>query len=146
MVLRTRVRARTAVCRCGEGSARVHGRYVRHLRDVAAGGLGVVIELCIRRFRCENPACSAVTFAEQVAGLTAPHSRQTPLLRGLLTRIGLALAGRAGARLASAMGVRVGKDHLLRLVRALPDPEVGMSKCWASTTSPSAKAAITARC
>lgn len=86
----------------------MHGRYVRKLRDVAAGGLGVVIELRIRRFRCENPACTAVTFAEQIAGLTTPHSRYTPLLRGVLTRLGLALAGRAGARLAAAIGIAVG--------------------------------------
>ncbi|WP_307672057.1 hypothetical protein [Streptomyces sp. V4I2] len=72
------------------------------MRDVAVGGLGVVIELRIRRFRRENTACTAVTFAEQIVGLTTPHSRPTPLLRGVLTRIGLALAGRAGARLASA--------------------------------------------
>ncbi|MFF0747161.1 transposase family protein [Streptomyces sp. NPDC004111] len=82
VVLRTRVRAATGSCRCGQSSARVHGRYVRKLRDAAVGGLGVVIELCVRRFRCENPACAAVTFAEQVAGLTGPHSRYTPLMQG----------------------------------------------------------------
>lgn len=125
VVLRTRMRATTAVCRCGQSSARVHGRYVRKLRDVAVGGLGVVIELSMRRFRCENSACPAVTFAEQITGLTTPHSRQTPLLRGVLTQIGLSLAGRAGARLAFAVGITVGKDALLRLVRALPEPEVG---------------------
>ncbi|MEU4712866.1 transposase [Micromonospora purpureochromogenes] len=43
-------------------------------------------------------------------------------MRELLTRIGLALAGRAGARLAAAVGVVVGRDTLLRLVKALPDP------------------------
>ncbi|WP_063779746.1 transposase family protein [Streptomyces sp. AcH 505] len=67
VVLRTRVRSATGTCRCGQSSAQVHGRYVRRLRDVAVGGLGVVIELCVRRFRCENPACTAVTFAEQIA-------------------------------------------------------------------------------
>jgi transposase len=125
VVFGARVRAATAVCRCGESSARVHGRYIRRLRDVAAGGVGVVIELCVRRFRCENPVCPAVTFAEQIAGLTTPHSRYTPSLRGMLTQIGLALAGRAGARLATAMGITVGRDTLLRLVRALPEPDVG---------------------
>ncbi|WP_424894261.1 transposase family protein [Streptomyces sp. SAI-124] len=51
-----RARAATAASRCGQGSAQVHGRYVRQLRDVAMGGLSVVIELCIRRFRCvRNP-------------------------------------------------------------------------------------------
>ncbi|MEH0549175.1 ISL3 family transposase [Streptomyces sp. B21-105] len=125
VLLRTRVRAATGSCRCGQSSARVHGRYARKLRDVAVGGLGVVIELCVRRFRCENPACTVVTFAEQITGLTTPHSRYTPLLRGLLTHIGLALAGRAGARLAAAAGIAVGKDTLLRLVRTLPEPETG---------------------
>lgn len=103
----------------------MHGRYVRELRDVAVGGLGVVIQLSIRRFRCDNAACSVVTFAEQIAGLTTPHSRHTPVLRGLLAQIGLALAGRAGARLADAVGIRVGRDTLLRLVRDLPEPDVG---------------------
>ncbi|MGW8358055.1 ISL3 family transposase [Streptomyces wedmorensis] len=125
VVLRTRVRAATGSCRCGQSSARVHGRYARRLRDVAAGGLGVVIELSIRRFRCENPDCPAVTFAEQISGLTTPHSRYTPLMRGVLTQIGLALAGRAGARLAAVFGVTVGKDMLLQLVRDLPEPEAG---------------------
>ncbi|MFD8525492.1 transposase family protein [Streptomyces capillispiralis] len=125
VLLRTRVRAATGSCRCGQSSARAHGRYARRLRDVAVGGLGVVIELCVRRFRCENPACPVVTFAEQITGLTTPHSRHTPLLRGVLRQIGLALAGRAGARLAAAAGIAVGRDTLLRLVRALPEPEIG---------------------
>ncbi|MFI8233855.1 ISL3 family transposase [Streptomyces sp. NPDC085900] len=125
VVLRARVRATTGSCGCGQSSARVHGQYVRRLRDVSVGGLGVVIELRVRRFRCENPACMAVTFAEQISGLTTPHSRHTPLLREVLTQIGLALAGRAGARLASAVGLTIGKDTLLRLVRSLPEPEIG---------------------
>jgi transposase len=103
----------------------VHGGYVRQLRDAAAGGVQVVIALRVRRFRCGNAGCPAVTFAEQVAGLTSPHSRFTPLLRGLLTQIALALAGRAGVRLAAAAGVAVGRDTLLRLIRALPEPAAG---------------------
>jgi transposase len=42
-----------------------------------------------------------------------------------LTQIGLALAGRAGARLASAVGLTIGRDTLLRLVRSLPEAEIG---------------------
>jgi ABC-type protease/lipase transport system fused ATPase/permease subunit len=66
-----------------------------------------------------------VTFVEQVPGLTTAHSRYTPLLRGMLAQIGLALAGRAGARLAVQVGLTAGKDTLLRLVRALPEPDDG---------------------
>ncbi|MEV8510582.1 transposase [Actinoplanes sp. NPDC051475] len=43
----------------------------------------------------------------------------------MLTAIGLALAGRAGARLSTAWGMPASRDRLLRLVRALPDPPVG---------------------
>ncbi|MFF0747162.1 transposase [Streptomyces sp. NPDC004111] len=42
-----------------------------------------------------------------------------------MTQIGLALAGRAGARLAATGGLPVGKDTLLQLVRALPEPDIG---------------------
>jgi transposase len=125
-VLEARVRAASAACpRCGRVSGRVHGSYVRQLRDAAVGGVQLVIALRVRRFRCCNAACPAVTFAEQVAGLTGPYSRFTPLLRGLLTQIGLALAGRAGVRLAAVAGVAVGRDTLLRLVKALPEPAIG---------------------
>ncbi|MCM3884107.1 ISL3 family transposase [Frankia sp. R82] len=110
--------------RCATVSARVHGRYRRRLVDTALGGLGVVVELVVRRFRCAEAGCVVVTFAEQVEGLTSPYARFTPPAAGALREIGLALAGRAGARLAAALGLEVGRDTLLRRVRALPDPEV----------------------
>lgn len=39
------------------------------------------------------------------------HQRKTQLLRGLLEAIALALAGRAGARLAAAMGIEVSRPR-----------------------------------
>jgi transposase len=62
-------RAEAACCpRCGQESARVHGGYARMVADGAAGGRPVLIVLQVRRFRCRNPACPAVTFAEQAGG------------------------------------------------------------------------------
>jgi len=58
--------------------------------------------------------------------LTKAYTRTTALLRGILEKIALALAGRAGSRLASTLGVSVGRSTLLRLVRALPDPPTGV--------------------
>ena len=126
VTMHARARLSGAACpHCGSASGRVHGRYVRRLADAAVSGAGVVIELLVRRFKCLNPACRAVTFAEQIAGLTSPHARYTPLLREQLTSIALALAGRAGERLAGVLGLRVAKDTLLRLVRAVPEESVG---------------------
>ncbi len=42
-----------------------------------------------------------------------------------LEAVALALAGRAGTRLASALGIAVSRTTLIRLIRALPDPGIG---------------------
>jgi transposase len=121
-----RPRADRASCRCcGTGSLRVHSRYERRLADAAVAGRRVEIRLQVRRFFCDEALCSARTFAEQIPGLTARHARRSPLLRRMLESIGLALAGRAGARLAGALGLPTSRSALLRLIRALPDPEIG---------------------
>ncbi|MEU3373542.1 hypothetical protein ABZ734_24175 [Streptomyces sp. NPDC006660] len=62
------------------------------------------------------------TFAEQVPGLTRRHSRWTERLRSALAEVGLALAGRAGARIADVFGISVSRSTVLRLVESLPDP------------------------
>ena len=124
--LAARVRASTADCaRCGQPAARVHSSYRRHLSDAPISGRPVAVVLRVRRFFCDNAGCKARTFAEQVPGLTTPRARRTGLLKATLEAIGLALAGRAGARLADKLGVPVSRDSMLRLVRALPDPPIG---------------------
>jgi transposase len=118
-----RVAAGTACCpSCGRVVSRVHSRYQRHLDDTAVAGQPVVIHLTVRRFFCPASGCPRRTFAEQVPGLTCRYGRRTPVARRLLEAIGLALGGRAGARLAAASGVAAGRATLLRLVRALPEP------------------------
>jgi len=41
----------------------------------------------------------------------------------MLTAVALALAGRAGARLAPLLGLLAGRTGMLRLIMALPDPQ-----------------------
>jgi transposase len=101
----------------------VHSRYERRLDDVALAGEPVEIRLRVRRFFCGQAACPARTFAEQIPGLTSRHARRSPALRRSLSDIGVALAGRAGARLAGLLGLPTSRSSLLRLVHALPDPD-----------------------
>ncbi|MEQ4210489.1 ISL3 family transposase, partial [Actinopolymorpha sp. B9G3] len=124
---RTR-RTGVACPRCGSVSRRVHSRYWRRLADTPVGGRPVLIKLEVRRLFCSAASCPAVTFAEQVPGLTSRYARRTPLLRKLLERIGVTLAGRAGSRLATHLGIAVGRASLLRLVRDLPDPQIDSLK------------------
>ncbi|MCZ4103490.1 MULTISPECIES: transposase family protein [Streptomyces] len=90
---------------CGRASARVHDRYERQLQDLPLAGHAVRILLSVRRFVCVAPGCSQRTFAEQIPGLTSPYARCTDRLGELLDRVALALAGRAGSRMATALGL-----------------------------------------
>ncbi|MFF4618232.1 ISL3 family transposase [Nonomuraea jabiensis] len=110
--------------KCGLLSTRVHSRYRRTVWDLATGGRPVKVELEVRRFFCGEPSCDREIFAEQVGGLTQRHARRSNALRTLLTSIAVALAGRAGARMACLVGVPVSRSTLLRILRALPDPEI----------------------
>ena len=82
----------------------------------------MVIRLRVRRFFCGWPGCPATTFAEQVEGLTSRYARRSPPLQRMLAAVALALAGRAGARLACVLGAVAGRSSMLRLIGALPDP------------------------
>jgi transposase len=102
-------------------SARTHGGYRRTLIDTPIAGRQVRVEVGVRRFRCDAE-CAATTFAEQIPGLTSPFARYTPSATRASVSIALALAGRAGARLAADLGLPAGRDTLIRLIRAQPDP------------------------
>jgi transposase len=110
---------------CGVPSARLHGHYHRLLQDLPAGGRQVLIRLSVRRLSCRNPACGVRTFAEPVECLAGRHARNTRPLRSMLERLAPALAARAGSRLLAMLGVTASRDTLIRLVRALPDPQIG---------------------
>jgi transposase len=124
-----RARAERGVCpRCGQPSGRVHSTYGRRLADAPVGGQRVLIRVAVRRFFCGSPDCPAATFAEQIDGLTARRARRTPPLARALTAVALALAGRAGTRLAGLLDLVAGRSSLLRLIMALPDSPPGPVK------------------
>jgi transposase len=119
-----RGRGAAAACPdCGYFSDRVHDRYQRRLKDLPLAEQGFVIRLTVRRFICGSVACPRRTFAEPFSRLAAPYARFTARLNRALERVALALAGRAGARLAAQLGFGAGRMTLLRRVMALPDPQ-----------------------
>ncbi|WP_326762553.1 ISL3 family transposase [Streptomyces phaeochromogenes] len=122
-----RIGARTTAGRaacpgCGCWSGRIHGSYLRFPRDLPTAGKFVVVSLRVRRFVCAEDCCPRKTFAEQVPGLTRRFGRRTERLRSTLVSVGLALAGRAGARMTDTFGAPVSRNTLLRLIGSLPDP------------------------
>ncbi|MGW3045526.1 ISL3 family transposase [Kitasatospora sp. NPDC001159] len=110
---------------CGGWSDRAHSGYERRIGDTAVSGRELVLHLRVRRFFCDRAECGRRTFAEQIPGLTFRYGRCTVPLRKAREAVALALGGRAGARLAERLAVGIGRDALIRLIRALPDPAVG---------------------
>jgi hypothetical protein len=82
-----------------------------------------MIHLLVGRFVCGNEACGKKTFAEQVPGLTVRSGRRSVGLGENLRAVALALGGRAGARLADQLAAAVSRMTLIRMIRALPDPD-----------------------
>ncbi|MFD9270557.1 ISL3 family transposase [Streptomyces goshikiensis] len=119
-------RQQTVTCpSCGMLAARVHSTYMRRLADRPLGGRRMLLRLKIRRFFCDNDLCSRRTMAEQVPCLTTPYRRRTLAAARIVQAIGMAVGGRAGARLAGYLPVRASRDVIVREVRRLPDPLSG---------------------
>jgi transposase len=115
-----------AVCPvCGVPARRVHSRYERRISDTAVSGRELLIHLGVRRFFCDNVACSKKIFSEQVPGLTVRYGRRSIGLGETLRAVALALGGRAGARLSRRLAAAVSRMTLLRIIRATPDPAPG---------------------
>ena len=60
--------------------------------------------------------------------MTVRYRRRSVPLLGMLAGLGLELGGRAGSRLAGALGVPVHSSTVLGLVMALPDPPVAAAR------------------
>ena len=102
---------------CGHPSLRRHSSYSRRLADLPWQSRRVQIEVQVRRLRCGRPGCAHRILAERLPAVARPSAQRTARLGNLQHHIGLALGGKAGARLAERIGTPVSGATLLRLVR-----------------------------
>ena len=106
---------------CALLSHRIHSHYVRTLADLPWQEKAVCIRLHARRFFCTNAQCKTRIFTERFPEFVVPYGRRTLALHQALHLIGLALGGRAGARLAQGLKMRVARDSILRALRRWPE-------------------------
>ena len=107
---------------CDVQTTRVHSRYTRTVADLSWGAYAVRLQLRVRKFFCDHPACPRQIFTERLPTVAAPWARRTLRLAQHLSALGIALSGQAGARLAARFQWWTSPDTLLRLVRAAPAP------------------------
>lgn len=112
--------ARSPVARCPNCrhvSTRLHSRYNRRIADLPWQGRSVAIQLRVRRLRCANRGCRRRIFTETDKNVVAPSGRRTQRLGEVQRCIGLALVGRAGARLLDKLSMPISADTMLRIVK-----------------------------
>jgi len=110
---------------CNQPALRVHSGYRRVPADLPCGGVPIRLELHARRFHCDAVNCPCRIFTERLPGVLPPYARRTSRLTEALEAIAHALGGKAGARLASCLGMNTSRDALLRrLKEAAPATDV----------------------
>jgi transposase len=97
-------------------SGRVHARYRRRPVDLPWRGHPVRLVLTVRRFACANGGCARRTFVESFGRQLGGRARRTGAADDWL-RLARAAGAEVGARLATAAGLAVSADTLLRLER-----------------------------
>ena len=102
---------------CGTVSGRVHDSRRRRPLDLPWRGHPVRVVLTVRRFVCAKATCARRTFAEDFGDQLGGRARRTPGADAFLLRLVRAAGAEAGARLATAAGLAVSPDTLLRLER-----------------------------
>jgi transposase len=107
---------------CGHPATRRQSRSTRSVADVPWQGVPFHLELHVRRFFCDQSACSRHLFTERLPGLLAPAARRTRRLVAGLRAVGFACGGRAGARLLQVLGLPTGADTRVREMRRAPVP------------------------
>lgn len=114
LIVTARARRRVVACPvCGHASRRVHSRYERTLADLPWHGLRVRLTVQVRRFFCDAPECTRRIFTERLPRTAAPYARRTARAVDALAAIALAVGGRAGARLAQALGMNASPGSVL---------------------------------
>lgn len=121
--LEVQARRRAAACpQCQHRSTAVHSSYLRTVTDLPLGGAPVRLRVRVRRFFCRSAACAQRIFAERFPALAPSRGRYSAGVYATLQHIGFAAGGRAGARLARALGVPGSSRTMLRLVHRTPLP------------------------
>ena len=110
-------RRRSAACpNCQHPSRAVHSVYRRTVADLPLAGAMLLLHLQVRRFFCRHITCPQRIVAERFPSLVPVRGRHSRGVCSALRHVGLAVGGRAGVRLARALGLPGSFRTLVRLV------------------------------
>ena len=101
---------------CQTISTRIHSYHHRRPQDLPISEHSVQLVLVVKRFRCQNPACSKRTFVELMPDLIPAYAHRTCRMTDALREIAFQNSGEAGAQLSCCLQMPTSPDTLLRIV------------------------------
>lgn len=102
---------------CHTPSRHVHSHYQRIVRDLPISGKVVSLQVCSRKFFCEQENCPRKIFAQQCSNCLKPYSRRLERATEQVHSIGLSLGSRPGARICHLTGLPLSASTVLRILR-----------------------------
>lgn len=94
------------------------------MRDLPISGKVVSLQVCSRKFFCEQESCPRKVFAQQCSNCLKPYSRRLERATEQVLSIGLSLGSRPGARICHLTGFPLSASTVLRVPRRTSVPEV----------------------
>lgn len=108
---------------CHAPSRHVHSHYQRTVRDLPISGKEVELQLCSRKFFCDQESCPRKIFAQQCLNCLKPYARRLERVTEQLLAIGTSLGGQVGSRICSLIGLALSASTVLRVLKKTPLPE-----------------------
>lgn len=122
ITIHLRAARKTAQCpECLKHSRSVHSCRRRRIQHLPCSGQALWLIFAVRHWYCRNPSCSRKIFAESLTPFAGPQQQSSTLLQNLQRQLGLIAGGEAGRRAATASGMRISADTLLRRVVQAPE-------------------------
>jgi len=101
--------------RCKQGVSKITTYFQRTLQDLPLIDRKLMLDIRLKKFSCENSACSRKIISEQVSELATGKSRRTTRLDEKLIKFALTNTAEGTSRLMKKSNISVSGDTLLRL-------------------------------
>jgi transposase len=114
-----------AVCpECSQESLNIHSTYLRYPADLAWAEWRIILNLNVKRFFCQNDACSKRTCAERFPNFVSPYARRTQRVIKKQQRVGVNVCAHIAEKLLGFDHIGISDTTINRLIRSIPDPEI----------------------
>ena len=109
---------------CHSPSRHVHSHYKRIVRDLPISGKEVELQLCSRKFFCDQEGCPRKIFAQQCVRSLKPYARRLERITEQLLAICMSMGGQVGSKICSLIGLAFSASTVLRVLKRTPLSEV----------------------